>query len=735
MKEIHFTNPDTNMEFVLELNKGIILIYGGNGSGKTTLSRNFDSDSNAVFNTDFVNRNVFITTVDGASTDKNNKENFSELFLGEDAVTIAKKVESEKTQKKEIEKAIGSTFDKLSRELVKLRLKEFTNIDEIISQITYSFTFDPEKSIDDNKKSCKVTQMLPTVIQNDDDFVQELKVFHEEDIKNDVLKKIQQNPILNDIFNNENNRILEEEIKEYNSTIQELHVIEEAFNRGTSIKDTRDWIEKGINLHVNERDCIFCGKADIKKEIEEWRNRLDNTLVTHKQRITRSLKEYQKGIGILLDNEDLYNKVIPSIIKTAKLISSAVNKYIESIDKTEVIVLQEVKLEIDEINKERNKAESDLRNYHTNKNLGDIVFIKAYYDSQVDWLEKLADKSKTLNETYAKTTAEKINAFSARLGFLKDVKVNLDNRGSMPKISLESGNRTVSLAQFSEGQRHKLALAVFFANIQDSESQFEAIVMDDPVITLDVRSYYAIRGLLMDEELIRCTSLVIMTHNIHYLYVQASNIIDNVELLGITVLYEITPDKFAELPLEVLKTDDIYLFADLLNSANSIEDFTRIFWLSSKLARYFLDVKLRFLGKASTSNPSDEILHLQIPEDQRVILQDHINILSTKCKDTNTWLKDIVIVFNALNDVLDILGFPLIVNETHFDKLRTFDENIELPKTVEARDIKEEIVVEARNIHYYSGDDKVLCQMKNYLNHPRHQITESMMVLRSSRDI
>lgn len=87
---VSFENPDTGKKLSIELEVEITLIYGGNGTGKTTLSRAFGSDY-AVFNSDFVNKNVYIVNSDGATTNSDNKENFSQLFLGTDAVELAKK--------------------------------------------------------------------------------------------------------------------------------------------------------------------------------------------------------------------------------------------------------------------------------------------------------------------------------------------------------------------------------------------------------------------------------------------------------------------------------------------------------------------------------------------------------------------------------------------------------------------------------------------------------------------
>ena len=57
---ITFKHPYTNADMNIEIDKLMTFVYGGNGTGKTTLSRQFDASEHKVFNTDFVNKNVFI---------------------------------------------------------------------------------------------------------------------------------------------------------------------------------------------------------------------------------------------------------------------------------------------------------------------------------------------------------------------------------------------------------------------------------------------------------------------------------------------------------------------------------------------------------------------------------------------------------------------------------------------------------------------------------------------------
>lgn len=89
---IEFTNKETKQKITIPLNKKMIFIYGKNGSGKTTLSRSVNKENGYVFNEDFIYKNVYVIENDGAKVDPVTKNNFSELLIGEEEISIKKEI-------------------------------------------------------------------------------------------------------------------------------------------------------------------------------------------------------------------------------------------------------------------------------------------------------------------------------------------------------------------------------------------------------------------------------------------------------------------------------------------------------------------------------------------------------------------------------------------------------------------------------------------------------------------
>jgi hypothetical protein len=228
--------------------------------------------------------------------------------------------------------------------------------------------------------------------------------------------------------------------------------------------------------------------------------------------------------------------------------------------------------------------------------------------------------------------------------------------------------------------------------------------------------------------------LIITTHNIHYLYVQISNILEDENLKKNTKVYEITSDTFNDIPLDILKSDDVSLYSNYLKSITNYDQLGYIYWLTSKIARYFLDLRLRIDGIMSAQNMSLEIELLDLEKSEKDDLQNNFNRLSKICKKQSLTVRSVVDTFTSINRILKILEFPQIVTNSTFTLLSQHeDKPVELSDN--CNNVYEEILVYGRSIHFYEGSDTTLNEMKNYINHPRNQITESMLVLKASKDI
>ena len=92
--EYEYKNLKNNKKIKTNIDKNYTFIYGPNGTGKTTFSRAIgngkiikDNDVNKihlVFNQDFVNNNIYISTSDGTyKSDTKNKSKLKQIFLGD----------------------------------------------------------------------------------------------------------------------------------------------------------------------------------------------------------------------------------------------------------------------------------------------------------------------------------------------------------------------------------------------------------------------------------------------------------------------------------------------------------------------------------------------------------------------------------------------------------------------------------------------------------------------------
>jgi energy-coupling factor transporter ATP-binding protein EcfA2 len=734
MEKILFTNPDSKKKFELPLDKNMIFVYGGNGSGKTTLSRSFQSEIYMVFNTDFVNKNVYIVKSTGADVDGDTKENFSSLFLGEEAVDLAKDVEKLNVKKKELDKQNKALFDEYRDKVREIGLMPFKSMTEVLEKVEYNFKFDSKLDYVKNKKNFKLNKLLATTVNDENEFVESMRIYKEDHTIQNLNKDIEKNPNLTTLIFDKKNVIDTSQIENYNGIVKDIKTLEQSFCKGKNPSEIKKWIKQGVLIHDELKDCVFCGNKNIKSKIEDWKNKLDNDLLKEKDKLLKHLKDIKSDLDIILKNRTLYKDIIPKIISTLSSLNEIIDSYLSCIIENKSVTIVKYLIHIDPIQKKSLDRNTELLNYFTNKKLNDLVYSYVYQLEIELFLKKQTEESEKLNLVFANDTAKSINEISKMLGFTKDIRVDIEKRGNMPKISLQSLSKATKISQYSEGQRHKLALAVFFSKFIRSNVTFEAIVLDDPVITLDVKAYHSLKALLKVKRFQKAKRLIITTHNIHYLYVQISNILEDENLKKNTKVYEITSDTFNDIPLDILKSDDVSLYSNYLKSITNYDQLGYIYWLTSKIARYFLDLRLRIDGIMSAQNMSLEIELLDLEKSEKDDLQNNFNRLSKICKKQSLTVRSVVDTFTSINRILKILEFPQIVTNSTFTLLSQHeDKPVELSDN--CNNVYEEILVYGRSIHFYEGSDTTLNEMKNYINHPRNQITESMLVLKASKDI
>ena len=218
MDKIEFINKETNTNITLVLDKNFIIIYGKNGSGKTTLSRNAPN-KDCVFNTDFIHRNVYVETPNGASDDKQTKIGFSSLWIGEKLVQLRKEltdIRQNKTKVEEKQKELLLEYQKTFA-TAKVDLLDFKSINTIIDAINYSKPSD--KKDDEIIADYKATVKLPTTYSNDDEVNKAVIQLQENTAVKMLLGKIKENKFLEEVLlsdNKEQQDFLNEYLTDYN---------------------------------------------------------------------------------------------------------------------------------------------------------------------------------------------------------------------------------------------------------------------------------------------------------------------------------------------------------------------------------------------------------------------------------------------------------------------------------------------------------------------------------------
>lgn len=732
MDEIVFTNLETKKNISVNLSKSFTVVYGGNGTGKTTLSRTFQSESCAVFNSDFINKNVYIIDSDGAKTDSGTKENISSIFLGEDAVELAKYVVKLKEQEREYQKHKEETISVINQKLSQNGLNPFANFDSLINVIDYSFNFDEKKSILEKNESFAVNKQLDTDILTEIEFNNSIKKLKSNSITKSLRDKVDNDSLIKEILENEI-FTLDNLLIEYNEIHDEINEIEMVFSiHGESAK-IKKWISEGVELHNNKTDCIFCSSHDIESNVITWKNHLENKIVELKNALIVLIDKYISSLDKILRESEMFMMIAPNIMRSLGAVDAYLKEAKICILSNQEVISEKIDILKDDIYKTEVKLIEDLTNYIINKHLDTILYILVFLKDFKEHIKMKEDESKEKNKEYAMDIAVLINSYSKILGFNKDIRITTDNRGGQPKINLEADEKTGKLSNYSEGQRHKLALAIFFAMFEKSSDRFEIIVLDDPVISLDVFGYHSLKNLLQTlGRNYKDKKLVLLTHNIHYLLIQISNFLDNGENINV---FELTPISINEIPTSILKLDDISLFKVSIDNIDDLNDLTLKYWLCLKIFRNFLDLRLRFLGKSSFSNPSKDIEGLDnLNKEDKRKLQKLSNDICKTCRTKAVTVSDIKTLFHNLNNALEILGLPSIIDEKNFLSLDKFDYSEKTLESPKPTSLIQEILHFAYTLEFIETPNSFDEELVKYLNHPRHQFTESLIAIKGKRD-
>lgn len=721
--DIKFKNYDTDKTITLSSDKSLIVVYGKNGSGKTTLSRQKLFDKRFVFNEDFVFSNVYNITEEGASQTVKTKENFSGLWLGEDIVKIRKEISNilvvEKKIKDEFqqEQNILNTFFTTNQIPVNLQDK-FKELDD------KEFKIDIDK-IDEQKNSYVSTYSFKSNINSKEEFIEKLNYLKKNDLYNMLISKIKGNNLLSEIILKEEHEYLKSvniKIDELNQQQKLIMEIEEVYKKDNINNEIREKIKDWYSLHENRNSCLFCGNTEISTAIEKWKKIFSNQHIQVKNKILSLLKsdiEYSETLVSEKHFAEVDKEVVTCIENAIKYLKT---KYEEVSNNIFTLLEFNFYLPKKEL-LERNELINSLVNYtlEQKKNILGFYFngtknIALIKKEKLELADKLMDEKGTI-------IADKINDKFRDFGLNKSIEISVDKRSTPHKFTYSLKNHH-NVNELSDGQKHKLALAIFMNYLEEQDLKDKIIVIDDPVVSLDITSYILFKQYLISKLIQRfdknSTKLIILTHDISYLYIQVSNIFENEEMRKITEIFKLNENQATSIPLDFIKTDDITLFRDALDHLSNIKELFALNSIANKIFRIELDLKLRFFGKSLTNDIGiDELL---LSEETKAKLREANKYILKTSRRNNPSNEEILKSFMFLKDASEILGFSDFITDNHILQIKKIiDENIDGELSYELFNV----ISSVQSFLKVSDNN----ELKNYINHTRNSYTRNLIGL------
>lgn len=731
--QIKFKHPETKVEYEIETDKKFILIYGKNGSGKTTLTRNSIFNKKLVFNEDFVNENIYTISESGAILSSDNKKNFSKLWIGSDIVSKSKEVEefneSIKNNKGVLDQLKGIIIDEMNKASIDttLQLDEFVkpNFEIVMKDFEY-------KETNFNSELRK-----ETTIKDDAELYQNIKSIKNDKLLSMLHDKIKNSILLNDLFFSNGSSKIIESINNSISEIDEFRTIlikidQELKEKNIANEEVKNQIEKWVKLHENRNSCLFCGNTDISQSLRDWKQTLKSEEMNKKTELIDKIDKYISDCNGILNEKESYYEIdkdtIDAIISINKMLIGKRKEFVNNTFTKLVISMDGISSELKGIS----EITTAIKHYIINKYINKLVFYVSNDKKLVARREELKTELGSLMDKNGKKYADGINDTLLGLGLDKAVEFTVNKR-TIPYTYEFKLVENRALKTLSDGQKHKLALAMFLFSLKEKEYKDQIIVIDDPVVSLDVLSYHQVKTFFI-KNLISTfkdngdVKLIILTHNINYLYVQLSNVFDDIQMNSITEVYRLGTKKIDKVSLDLLKTDDITLFKILVTQIQGMNGFRLLPCIILKVFRLMIDIRLRFNGISSTEGVG--IQSLNVSEVTKGKLQKYSNYFSKNFKGDKVHDdKTILGAMHILKKSAEILGFSELVNDDEIKKIE---------EIVEAKDISDDLdhpcfdIVQQVNDFFVSSHDH---DLKEYIRHPRNTFTKNMVTLCLNNDI
>lgn len=358
-----YTNLDSKKEIEIKINQKYAFIYGPNGTGKTTFSRAINKNPvinengidkiHLVFNQDFVNNNIYISTVDnGYKLDSKNKAKLKHIFLGDtskednELLNFLRRKSGEYARHSIDINIFRNDFKSIVVNLLKNEKEyniEFEQFimnyidDELLSQYVNRII----NSIDREKFEIDLSKLEDEKYMKELNIPEILKTYTEEEVIEELISFLKdmyykQEQSINkriDILNNNikevfTNNFIEEKKKIFKELIEQMQDKKQQYRlflklqgeenefleeilKDTSINigDVRSWISNGHKYHepIDFKQCLYCGNSISQEKREEYKTMIKNAYIKY----FNQYKDEVNTMKSIIDSvESEYNEIV-----------------------------------------------------------------------------------------------------------------------------------------------------------------------------------------------------------------------------------------------------------------------------------------------------------------------------------------------------------------------------------------------------------------------------------------
>lgn len=718
----------SDVKFTVDDEKKIIAVYGKNGTGKTTFSINPVWDKKYVFNEIFVRENIYVSTDEGISTSPDNKKNLSGLFIGSDIISIQKDIESLALNKKEYKQKIEHHLTVIKNNF--LSVVSSPVIEKLATELCkYISLIAPTIAYDDLEKNITDFDIIEDTL-NEDDFHKNLILFNNQQKLQTFIDLVQQDLILSEI-------IFKKDLTSYQSLYKNLTTMEQhlahkkkldAFVSERKVGGPVDdaIISKILEIQGDNDICFVCGTPNKNTDIKKWIDYVNSTYTKEKNLIIKSFKTVLDKIGHINSGKQTVIAEIPNTFDFLNKLEVEIKSTIEKLKNDNFKIESQIKMvEFEQVSLNIKHLQDALIIHLIAKDKKKIVgsfYQMKNIDAKVESLKK--DLNEKLDAQVTSITTE-VNEVLKEMQVNRKIALLIDKLGGSYKYKYSIDGKDIDT--LSDGQRHKLALAFFLASVNKLGLKDKTIILDDPVVALDELGYHVLKKYIIQLRTLEPSlRVIILTHNIYYLYVQLSNIFENEELRNLSAFYRMTSTNISQFDIDILRIDDISLFKRCFCNIKDAEDVIILSGIVYKIFRQFVDIKHRFTGKLYSNFVHKDIKDLDLDKEsiKRLLeLNDQINHIGKDSKTIN--FSNSLLLIELLCESMNLLGFGEYIELSEVTKLKKLNSEKCIVDELKSSDIYFEMIDAANDILHRG----ILPEIRNYLAHPRQQITKQITSL------